>query len=177
MKEKINKIWKDPVGATLISAGVLALLGWLGDKLTDGWVLSALKTVWGWINVVLFFEIAVIWIIIGVIVIISIIYIYLRASDSQSPQNKKPDFLSYTEDTFNGYKYSWDWDYSKYYGKYSVGELSVLCSECETPMMWNPNVYYCPRCNKKVEHYKLKLNSDIEAIIVDNIKRNTYDKK
>lgn len=174
MKDMISKIWKDPVGSTLISVGILGVLGYLGNFLSDGWVLSALWTIWDWIVICLFFRIAVIWILCGLSVIVAGLYVYIRLRLKFEESNIMP-FLSYTEDVFDGYKFRWE--YRKgYFGKYEISNLTLLCPKCETPMHSNYNGHDCPRCNHQVYTSALKTWEKIEAIIVDNVKRDMYKK-
>lgn len=170
----ISKIWKDPVGSALISASIIGVLGYLSNLWTNGRVLYALDIVWDWIFAFLFFRIAIIWIVLGIIIIIAGLYVYVNLRQKFEQSNGIP-FLSYTEDIFDGYKFRWN--YTKdYFGKYKINNLQLLCPKCETPMHSNYHGCDCPRCNHDVYNSDLKANEKIAAIIVDNINRGMYNK-
>lgn len=179
MMNWIKKIWKDPVGATLISTGLLALIGWIGVKLYDGLVVSTLQTLWTWIKAFLFFEIAVIWIILGLAVLILILYLWVRLSDKSSPQEESPipAFFSYTSDVFNGYTYEWGYCQNYPYDNYIIDRdsMRILCPKCDTAI-YDLGYPSCPRCNN-YNFQRMKDQREVILVIEDNIRRRKYDTK
>ncbi len=169
----LKKIWKDPVWSKVISVGVLTLLGWLGDKLSDGWVLSALKTVWRWIKLVMVYEVAIYWVIILIIVLIIVSFIMTNKS------KPKPLFKyeNYKKDKIGDYKYLWDYKFDSHEFKLKVNNIYLLCPECATQMTDKQDLtYVCPRCRNIVDALDTINKNDLLAIINDNI-RKKYETK
>ena len=89
------------------------------------------------------------------------------------------DWLKYTSDTFGQFKY--EWKYVRSGNKAcAVNDITVICPNCGTTLLPEDSChgsYKCPRCNNcydSIYNNAPKSLRDVEALIVDNIKRNNY---
>lgn len=150
-----------------ISIGTL-LLTILYDYFKSKPILSTiwqlLKIIGNFIVSFLNFNLKVWWLIIIFIFVIIIIYLINKF---QPKEDIKPDFYNYREDNFQGFRWTWKWDFNPYKGGWVISDLNAHCPKCDTRLI---DFSECPRCDfiifDKLESYK------IQHIILDNIERN-----
>lgn len=162
------------VGA-LIPFGITAIIDKSKEIPFTTTLLSCLK--WIWLNI--FEHPFSVWqILVFFIFLILLVRFIVRIQKPKQVEENKPDWLNYTADEFGGSNFSWDWELN-YLEKYQVVNLLPICN-CGTSMRINLNFQvsdfaFCPRCDSRL-HIR-KSEADIEAIILDNIKRDLYKEK
>ncbi len=162
-----KKVWEDPVGSTIIAAGILSILGCVGNYLSNGWVLSVLKSVWSFIVFCLTYKIPVYWILIIVFAIMGTFILVLWCASKRGANTIKEElpYVEYTEDTFDGIPYRWGYIQGR------IANLQELCPKCETPLVYNK----CPKCNSYIPYRSnKKTEQEIMVLIADNIRRKYY---
>ena len=131
MFKYFNKIWNDPVGSKLISAGIISGLGYLGI-----WMFNiSLEEIWA--NNSQTIITSGVFIFIGGVVFL----IYWIKS-------KKTPFLKETKthEKICGYHWIWQWEYIPEKGKYEINNLYPVCPKCGNGMMLTQDClsYVCP---------------------------------
>lgn len=94
-------------------------------------------------------------------------------------QNKSADWLNYTEDNIGGLNWRWKWERNVLTQQWNVVDLTIACNKCGTSMHLNDSYVYgkqaeCPRCDNQIRDYKDLQKT--ESIIIDNVKRDLYQK-
>ena len=134
-------------------------------------LVSSIKWVW---NTIFEFEVKI-WqiIIIGLLLVFIKKILLTNKKEVINNQEIAIKWLGYTEDTIDGVIWSWNWQKKYGSGNYYITELVPLC-ECKTPMkLYNGSSFaICPRCDKHISDFKSP--DKIDAIIIDNIKRDLY---
>lgn len=171
----LTRIWKDPVWASVIAAGMTAFASYLA-----GWwpaVAQAAKDVW------IFFVAAspaphwVICLLVLLALPTVVVGILLGWQSVRPSPASRPDWYGYTEDTFFGLR--WRWSYS------SIGRiqrLNTFCPHCDYQVFWQDASSYsaverisfkCDSCHRDlgefVEHYR-SLESKTERFIDQKIR-------
>ena len=101
-----------------------------------------------------------------------ILFIIIKLSENTD--KFKPKFASYKEDVFAGWKWTWEWRFNNYKGSWEITNLQAHCPECDTPMFHDKydSDFQCPRCDFCTDYRSShKRRNEIEAIIIDNVKR------
>ena len=99
----------------------------------------------------------------------------IKRTNKDESKDIKNDWLDYKNDTFHGLEWRWVW--RKNTGKWNVDDLSPVCPKCKTTMDLDNGYSYnsatCPRCDNYLTNIKSPIK--IEAIIIDNVKRDLYN--
>ncbi len=167
----LKYIWNAPwAKLSAILTVVIPIGGWLGNKLSDGWVLSALKTVWGWIKSFFLYEVALIWFIVFIAIALAARFLWIRFRTKTYP------YQEYTKDKINGFNCEWSYD-----KKGNIVNIKIYCPthNCNTPMRRSVDIYMdllkCPRCSYRVNSYmNMSYNisdNDLNLVIRDNIRK------
>ncbi|MCG2612596.1 hypothetical protein LZZ90_13885 [Flavobacterium sp. SM15] len=111
-------------------------------------------------------------------IIKSIIKVFKKPNENLTTQNDA-DWLNYTEDNINGLNWRWKWIKNVLTHKWNIEDLTIACNKCGTSMHLDDSYVYgktaeCPRCENRIRDYKDLVK--IEAIIIDNVKRDMYKK-
>jgi ribosomal protein S27AE len=131
---------------------------------------------WIWTNVFQY-EFAVWQILLFLVVLFLILVLIAKPRKADPLEDGKNRLFKYTKDEFGGTEFSWHWEMG-YLGKYEIRDLKPLCSTCGTAMMID-NPFFansratCPRCTNR-SIYTSKGFAEIEAVIIDNLKRNNH---
>jgi len=168
MSKTTNSEYKIAIFGAAVSIIFTAIYDWIKAKP----ILYTLKSILGWIwNNIFKFELPV-WQIIILLMVVLILNKILKKSPKENIEENFNDWLNYTEDSFDGLKWKWIWQ--KVFGKWNIENLSPICPECGTTMeQYNMmRSATCPRCDHRI--YDFKSSSKIEAIIIDNVKRDLY---
>ncbi len=172
----MKKFFNSPWTMALVPVVFGTILTAIYDAIKDKPILSTLwgwiKAVWNWIVDFLNLELKVWWIFLGVIAIIVVLCIIAKLPSKK--ETNLPDFVSYKEDTFGGWKWSWEWQLNHYDNKWHVNNLQAHCPKCNTPMFHDTSdtEFQCPRCTFKTDYSsKHKRRSEVEAVIIDNLDR------
>ena len=173
MKKFFKSPWVIGIGTTVVGGVILSIVL---DLIKEVSILSTLgtviKTVWGWIISFLTFELKVWWVLLGIVVIIIVLLVISKVADSK--EETLPKFLSYKEDKFDSWKWTWDWGFNRYDYKWHIKDLKAHCPKCDTPMFHDAHDtnFQCPRCSYKTDYRtKFKRRREVEAIIIDNLNR------
>jgi hypothetical protein len=124
----LKRIWSDPVGSAVISAGILALLGALATYFLGYW--EKIKNAFIWLFV--FFSQGVtipLWLmVISIPALLAAIPVLLRLLP-----DRRPRFTRYVQDSFWGIDWYWNWaSRNRNYPKYYVTDLHARCPECKS---------------------------------------------
>lgn len=172
----LRRFWKSPWALALVPVVFGTILTAIYDAIKDKPILSTLweglKTVFGWIISFLNFELKVWWVLLGIALIIFVLFIIIKLSENTD--KFKPEFASYKEDVFAGWKWTWEWRFNNYKGSWQITNLQAHCPECDTPMFHDQydRDFQCPRCDFCTDYRSShKRRNEIEAIIIDNVKR------
>lgn len=174
MKKKIF-FWTGTIFLGVIASGIY-------DKVKSIPLSSTLKNIVHWVwnivqwiwNSVLCAEFKVWQILIGLTLILLVLLIYTKISQKKS----QPKFLEYVSDKFDFYQWIWKWSFNKENNNWGTRDITPLCPQCETPMHYEIDYYEndlykakCPRCDFTS---KLKPRKDIDALIIDNCRRENF---
>lgn len=177
----MKKFWKSPWAIALVPVFLGTILTAIYDAIKDKPILSTLwgwiKAIWGWIVAFLNFELKIWWILLGIAGIIAVLFFIAKLSSEK--ETNLPSFTSYKEDSFGGWKWSWDWRLNSYDRKWHIDNLRAHCPKCNTPMFHDISDanFQCPRCDFHTDYsIKHKTRSEVEAIIIDNLDRQNKQK-
>lgn len=172
----MKKFWKSPWTISLVTAIFSISLTAIYDIIKDKPILSTLwgwiKSLWGWFITFINLNLKIWWILIGILVIILLLFVISKLTSKK--ENNLPDFTSYKEDCFGGWKWSWDWHFNSYERKWHISNLKAHCPQCDTPMFHDSSdsTFQCPRCSFQTDYQsKHKRRFEVEAIIIDNLDR------
>jgi len=134
---------------------------------------TTLKDVLYWIwNAIFCAEFTVWQIILGLLVLFIILIILNKLKgDKQS----EPAFKSYISENIGGYTWTWSWKWNDTTNSWNINNLNPECPKCKTIMHYDfdygLDLYKvnCPRCDYYA--FKIKPYKDVEAIILDNVRR------
>lgn len=121
--DKLEKIWKDPVGSKVIGALILSFLATIGGIISTGWTKKGFFSI---LNI----EIPL-WIL---LIAIALYLLFLLLWNKYIRKDRHPSFLEYTEQAdICGYDWVWNWKKTEE-GKYVIYNIHPLCSICRTPL-------------------------------------------
>ena len=175
----MKKFWKSPWTIAIFSAFLAPIATMIIDAIMKKPLLSTLwtviKTVWGWIVAFLTLDLKLWWVLLGIGCIIGILILIAKIYDVKHEHND-PEFLSYKEDYFGSWRWSWDWRFNEYDMKWHIDDDSVVahCPNCDTPMFhdYHDTAFECPRCQFKTDYKsKHKKRRDVKVLIIDNLNR------
>ena len=175
----MRKFLKSPLGITIIAAFLTPVATLIVDAITKKTffttLLSVVKCIWSWLITFLTFELKVWWVLLGAGVVIGILIIISKLYDAKH-KDSDPEFVSYKEDNFGGWKWSWRWCFNKIDKTWDIEDNSIIahCPNCETPMMHDhyETSFECPRCQFKTDYSrKHKTSHEVKVLIIDNVKR------
>ena len=158
------KKWiKSPLTISILTTIVPMLYDYSKEKPILTTILKIVKEIKNFVYKLFNFDLKVWWIILVALVFLIILNVI----------KVKPDFYSYREDVFKGWKWTWSWN--KINGRWLISELDVHCPKCDTPMTinsgnYNDMIFNCPRCEFRHDDKQITLDK-IEMIIIDNIKK------
>jgi hypothetical protein len=162
--------WTISIGTALFSLLLTMGYDYSKNKPILSTILQILKGIWNFIILFLNFNLKVWWLIAGIIVIITIIYLVISLKQKET---FKPDFYNYREGKFKLWRWSWSWNYSR--NSWHISDLTAHCPNCDTPLINYTSIYGlvfdCPRCDFKAEGSQCDEPHKIEMIILDNIER------
>ena len=174
----MRRFRKSTWALALVPVILSAILTAIYDAIKDKPILSTLwiwiKTFCSWVVSFLNFELKVWWVLLGIALIIFVLFIIIKLSENTD--KFKPEFASYKEDIFAGWKWSWEWHFNTYKGSWQVDNLQAHCPECDTPMFHDDydRNFQCPRCGFRTDCFSEHKNRhEVEAIIIDNVNRKT----
>jgi hypothetical protein len=82
-------------------------------------------------------------------------------------------YLTYTEDTIDGYRWTWEYTFDAAQNKHIIGNLRAFCPQCDSPIRHKStfldNYTACIRCDYKVTGNVYGDNNRIELLVIDNI--------
>lgn len=172
------------VGIILLFISSTGIVAWLQNIAWWTAIKNVISTIWN--AVVWFMTINFpIWgILLFIVIVVAILYIsnliYNATHSPLSNEQMTLDWLKYTSDTFGQFKY--EWKYVRSNNKcYAIDDITVICPNCGTTLLSEDTYhssYRCPRCDKYYGHIfnnAPKSLRDVEALIVDNIKRKKYN--
>ena len=158
IKSLLNNGWTIGIGTFILGSIIL-------DSLTKKNILGKIwKVIVSIIDFFLLkFEVSL-WVLIiipfagiGILFLIAWIVSAIKQENSS-----KPAFFDYTEDTFDGVLYRWE--YQKYSGKYDIPNILPFCPKCRCRLVYGK----CPNCNVIYSH-RIKEHSEIYALITHKI--------
>lgn len=169
----MKKIRDSKWAIALVPSFVGAVLTLVVDGVKDIDIFSTLKlvlvTVCRWIMRFLNFEIKLLWILVVFGILLAILWVIIKIVESK--KLSPPERMSYTEDHFTDWRWSWKWE-KDYRGEYQIGDLVAHCPKCNTPMRHDDydTTFHCPRC-KYDSRYHSDNHHDVTLVIYDNINR------
>ncbi len=168
----MNSFFKHPIIASVISAFVIgAIVTPIVAYVKSQSFYEAIKTICVFIIKILTYGVSV-WI----LIIIAIIYFFLKKMVKRFSANIEPDFTSYTSDVLDDIYWEWGWFQSIYQGGYDFkGNSPVpICKRCQGYLVVRTRGYHidyleCESCgfNKSLENLEFKEYQD-------KIKREIY---
>jgi hypothetical protein len=165
--------WSISIGTAILSLFLTMIYDYFKKQPMLSTVWQVLEKIWAFIVSVLNFNIKVWWLIIGLIFLISIIYLIDKLKQGET--SNKPDFFSYKEGKFKRWKWTWNWEWNCYKNAWFITDLTPHCPNCDTPLVEGSTIYQlkyiCPRCDFTAEDSQCDEAYKIERIILDNIER------
>lgn len=170
MKKVLTSPWTIAIVSAFLAPIATLIIDAIMKKPLLSTLIEVLKTILKLVVSFLTFDIKVWWIIVSIVVIVLSLSLYAKVLDSKE---NKTAFLEYTEDIFEQWKWSWDWEKRSYDANWHINNLKAHCPKCDTPMFPNINgtVFSCPRCGSRNCMTKHKQLYEIEAVILDNLRR------
>ena len=175
-KKKAKSFFMNPwtIGIGTTSFGVLLTI--IRDWITANKLFATLSHMFSTIRSAaayfLNIELKVWWLLVGLIFLITIVYVWLRIVEKKHPFPKAPKYLEYTKDTLLGF--DWEWEWREYSNKYCIVNLHPVCPECNTPIVSEHHGYgewfICLRCGYHTTK-SLPDTAHVEMLIKDNIRR------
>lgn len=172
----MKKIWKSPWTIAIVSAFLAPIATIIIDAIMEKPFLSTLwiiiKTLWRWLGAFLTFELKVWWVLLGIGGIAGVVIIAAIIRDIE--EDNQPAFLSYKEDYFGSWKWSWVWKQYNHDKKWYIESLKAHCPHCGTPMFSDDYElnFRCPRCDYSTNYGgKHKRSYEVKALIIDNLNR------
>lgn len=150
MKDRFQKIWKDPVWSKVIAAVIIAAAGavyslvksWLNDS---GSLEESFKTVFSYqVNI---------WLAIAVLMTVLIIAGIIKKIRGRKNQIPVPPFVDdFTRCMYQNQIWKWRWVWSPTYKFYYVTDLNIECPNCHEGVLDLEYMNYrCPKCNASYE--------------------------
>ena len=110
-----------------------------------------------------------------IVIVVLLKKLNIKFESGKTENIKLPSFYSYQSDTFKKWKWTWELEFNHYKEKWSITNLSAYCPRCDTKLLDTSSYYSlhyrCPRCERHYSDYHAENPTDIQAIIIDNIKR------
>lgn len=171
MKKFLNSPWTISIGTTFFGVILTVIIDFIKGKQILSTISFLLLKLWDAIITILCFDLKLWWIIMGIGVILLILFLVSKVKPEKNPL--KPDFISYNNDKFSNYKWSWNWEFSTSKKKWHVSNLVPHCPNCDTPMLSDTYeiTFQCPRCKFKSLYNEHEKSYEVEAIIIDNLNR------
>ena len=173
MKKFLKNPWTIAIGAAIFSFMLTVLRDIISGEQILSTVSSIFSVVGNGIVSFLNFNLKVWWVLVG----LAVIFVALWCISNFFSVKETLEFLSYTQDTIQGWKWEWTWK-KDIYGKFDVSGLHPICSKCGTPLVRSQRYYgglECLRCGKEYEKELPELDY-VKMMIVDNVRRNLYSK-
>lgn len=185
----INRPWVLGIGTTVLG-GVAT--SFIYDSLKQLPLSTTAKNVYIWIksgiNSFLNFDIKLWWILVGIVIIILIASIPSKKPQTKSREPQEPEtpdtpltlpnFYKYTSGVLKRWRWNWRWK-KMYDGNYQIDNLTAQCPKCDTPMFEGERLgflsFRCPRCSFYIMGDEVEFPDDIEALILDNIRRENFN--
>lgn len=179
MKKFLKSPWTISFATALFSLILTIAYDFLKGKQALSTIKAIVFIVINSLTAFLNFELKVWWVLLGLLILI-LIFVVFRKVALQIKKSEKPNFTNYTEDIFDSWKWTWQWYYNELEKKWSVTEIEAHCPNCDTAMFHERygSSYKCPRCGFNAFYNPNRKNSyDIEAIVIDNVKRGKIGKE
>ena len=132
IKEKIQKIWNDPVWSKIISSTIICMITFVYGLTEKKNLIDILQT-----NIQLY------W-----VLIMSFILIFLPLVWKKSHSKlKKPEIIGITSmDNIYGYSWRWNWKFINEKGVYQLTDFRPVCPHCGQSMSTQlySDYYSCP---------------------------------
>jgi len=175
MKLKIENWKKSPFVLSLVTSIPPFLLTVCYDYFKDKPVFTTFFSILKWLGKFLWsilnFDLKVWWVVLSIIIFFFIIIIITRFQKEDVPL-----FLSYKEDKFKNWKWTWDWRFSNRKKAWTISNMQAHCPNCDTSMIDRSDSIWinfeCPRCGFMAHGNQCDEPYKIERIIFDNIDRN-----
>lgn len=170
--------WNSGWGISIGTAVFSLLLTMIYDSAKSNPILSTVSSIliriWGWLILALNFNIKLWWLLVAILIIV-LVMLYLAASRDV----EMPSFLGYKEEKFTNWKWSWSWTRNTRSGKWTILGLAAHCPRCDTHLVQDASFYRlyfnCPRCGFTPNEYSIDDPKNVEAVIIDNIRRKFKD--
>lgn len=180
----MKKFLKSPWTISFATALFSFLLSIAYDLLKGKQILSTIKSIFSavinGISAFLNIELKVWWVLVGIIAIVATLLCIGYIMSRNSAPRMNPEFMSYTEDYFGSWKWSWIWSFDSLKKKWHAQDIVAHCPKCGTPMLHDDfnDFFHCPRCGFDSEygdgHKKIY---EVDALIVDNVNRRKKGKE
>lgn len=193
----IKRIWHDPVGSKVISAGVIAALAGVGGNLRFHW--------WSWAGLLGWFRIArqATWAFIfastpfphwlvglSCLVVVAIPILIVAAASPSNRLISLPEFArtqapawhSYTSDVFHGVRWRWGYDHTG-----QLTEPTCYCPKCDCQLVIHNipdrftgdhrTAFHCVGCNRDIREVDKPVDYVIGTVgvfIDKNIRNKTW---
>jgi len=174
MKDRIQKIWKDPVWSAVIAAAIIA---------AGGTLLSLVKT---WFNdsetyeesfkAVFCYKVNI-WVAIAVIMVVLIIVGVIKKIKSNKHRIPVPPFVNeFTRWRYQNQIWTWRWQWSPTCNFYYVTDLNIECPVCREGVLTLEYMNYrCAKCNSEIPYEIMNTTNDTVAKQILEDARKKYD--
>ena len=175
MKSKFKKFILNPWTIAILSPIITTAIVVYFKKLN---FIESVKLIYNFIVSIFNYKISIWIIVFSLAIIIFIFYCYMKITNIS--EEKEPEWLKYTHDTYK--KWNFKWTYEKNYGKYNIENIQPICS-CGCNLIHKDrlnNTYYgngilfCPNCKKTYEVIGNDIINEFEAKLLYNIEKKNY---
>lgn len=175
MKSKLKTFITNPWTIAVLSPIITTLIVSFYKKVN---IVEAIQLILKFLLTLFTYKISI-WIIgLSLTITIFVFYFYIKITNIN--EEKEPEWLKYTYDTYK--KWHFTWTYENYYGKYKIENIQPICS-CGCRLIHKDrlnNTYYsngilfCPNCKKTYDMIDNDIIDEFEAILQHNIKTRNY---
>ena len=151
MKKWFNRIWNDPVGSSLISAGIIAFIG-AGFPFAIK-AIGITTSIEDAFKAVFTFKINI-WLAIGIVIVIMVIRGTIQKYREKNQKVPVPPFVDdFVAGYYQGLKWEWRWQWSPECKYYYVDDLNIVCPNCHQGILNLGYMdYICVKCNTRIDY-------------------------
>jgi hypothetical protein len=164
MNSMIKRIWKEPVGSSVISSIIIGILTLIGIKVKSNYDDKSFNETFNW---TIDYQVKLSYVI-GIIILLLIIRaIFKSKNDYYNRKQRKLRKFNYTVDPDLGIRSEWG-VYFGDYGKPFIADLEFYCTEHgEAPIRFNHNcnIKECKNSRINLDEYKVK--NHLESLVIN----------
>lgn len=171
MKSKFKKFISNPWTIAILSPIITAIIVACYKKVN---IIEAIQLILNFLLILFTYKISIWVIVLSLAIIVFVLYCYIKITNIS--EEKEPEWLKYTHDTYKKWHFKWAYVYD--YGKYRIDNIQPTCS-CGCSLIhkdklnntyFSNGILFCPNCKKTYDMIDNDTINEFEAILLYNIK-------